>query len=146
MRPLRDGEVIKQFPSLLSPVYVRKRFTTDEAKSGNIGGHTAAIGPIGIGVIERTPGILEAELVDLIVADGPGVLAQDAPIVEVVDGSTRPRILSEVLWSLCIHLHAGGAERIYAATQHELLVVGEFVVQSQRVDTAQFIDREITQY
>ncbi len=63
-------------------------------------------------------------------------------LIEVRD----QRVLSEVLRALGVDLDtvlvSDGTD---AAAQHQLLVVGELVVEAQRIDVAEFVDREIAQ-
>jgi hypothetical protein len=54
--------------------------------------------------------------------------------------------LSEILRSLRVHLDTCSGKRAHTATQHQLLIVGELVVDAERIDIAQFIHGEISHH
>src|SRR5207237_5174024 len=106
VRALHPGEVVRPLMALLYAVHKREELATEEGHAGNIHRHIAAAGCAREVVTQAAPRILITELVDLVAANGPGVLHRAGSIVIVLHRGARSRILPEVL-VLGIDLNTG---------------------------------------
>src|SRR5207302_353242 len=142
MRALHPGEVVRPLVALLYAVHKRERLAPEESHTGNIYCHIAAAGSAREVVSQAAPRILIAELVDLVAANGPGVLHRAGSIVIVLHRGARRRVLAEVL-VLGVDLNAGDVAGAHVEAEHELLIVGQPVVQAQRINVGVLFDREV---
>src|SRR4029077_17462688 len=130
VRTFHPGEVVGQLVALLGALDERKRLAAKKRKARNVHRHVAA-SRSPREVVEQAPaGVLEAQLIDLVRADGPLVLPGDVPVVIVVQRSPRKRILSKILRTLCLHLNASLIAWTYAGAQREPVVVGQVVIEA----------------
>src|SRR6185312_13576114 len=81
---LYPGEVITELMPLLHPVHKRERLTPKKGKAGNVYRHISAARSARKVVEQSATRILVAQIINLVLANNPGVLPTDAAIVVVL--------------------------------------------------------------
>ena len=74
VRSPHPGEVVSDLMALLHAIHKREGLAPEESHARNIDGHIAAARSTREVVAQTTARVLVAELIDLVAADGPGVL------------------------------------------------------------------------
>src|SRR5437868_256421 len=136
------GEVVGHLMALLGAVHERERLTPNESESGNVDGHISSAGPAGE-VVEQPPArVLVPELIHFIVSEHPGILRRDGHIAIRLPRCARVGVLSKRL-VLAIDLNSRNRTRTHIATQHELLVACEFVIEPEAIYRRPFKHGEV---
>src|SRR5438876_451616 len=92
------GKIITELVALLGALNVRVRLTSEVREPGNIdGGKRSARNRRVVKIRKAASSVLEAEIVDLVVADSPCVLRNDDHIAISLLGSSRVSVLPERL-------------------------------------------------
>src|SRR3954468_9491070 len=83
-------EVVAELPALLEAIDERERLAADEREARDVDGDAAAFRDLPVKVVQQVAaGILEQELVDLVIAQQPSVLRSDRRIREALCRGTR---------------------------------------------------------
>src|SRR5207237_8068854 len=118
--------------ALHDPANERKGFSSEKGKAWNVDSYIVASRCAGEAVKQAAAGILKTKFIDLIGAECPLVLASETPIMIVLRRSARARVLTDILWTLRLHLYPCQVAGTHPPRQHDRVVVGEVVVQAQR--------------
>src|SRR4029077_7752858 len=94
-------------------------------------------------ILQPAAGILEAELIDFIGADGPRIPHHPGHVAISLRGSPRKSVLTISL-VLAVHLNACDRAGTYVGAKRQPVVVGEVVIQAQRVKTCAFENRIVS--
>jgi hypothetical protein len=142
VRSVRDREVVAELVTLLGALDVGVRLASDECVANDVGGDIGPASAIGVEVLQSATGILEAELIDLVVADGPGVLEYSSDVAIGLLRGAGVSVLAEGL-VLAVDLNAGDCAWADITAQHDAVRRGQIVVEPQRVKAGAFEDRVV---
>src|ERR1700751_230351 len=136
-------EVICELVSLFRPLNVGIRLATDIRISSDVYSRSRACRDLRIVAIgESATSVLEAKLVDLVVAYGPGILKHAGDIAIGLFRSAGVRVLPERL-IFAAHFDTGNGTGAHVAAERQAMIRAEVVVEAQRIQTRTFKDREI---
>ena len=120
MAALADREGVYELIAFFGPFDEAVWLAAEERKAGDIDCRVRAARAVVIEVGQASPGVLETELIDLVVAESLRVLCNNTPIVIVLRGGARESILPESL-VLPVDFDARNATRTDIATQHQAI-------------------------
>ena len=130
VRALRPGEIVGDLIALLGAFHVGERLAAEKRKPGNIHSDIAASRVAGKAIEQATAGVLESELIDPVIPNRPGVLAEDTGVVIVLQRRPREGVLAKILRALRLHLDSSLITRTHTTTQRETVIGAEVVVQT----------------
>ena len=140
---MRPGEIVGELVALLDALNVGIRLAAEISKAGNVDSRIGAAGSCRVvKICEAAASVLEAEFVDLVVAESPGVLHHAGYVAIGLLRSSRISILSERL-VLAADFNAGDGAGADVGAQRQPVAVAEVVIQAQRIKARAFEDRKV---
>src|ERR1700686_3241876 len=129
----RPGEVVGELIPLFDALNVGVRLAPEVREAGNIDGRIRAAGNgCVVKIRESSAGILKAELVDFVVAQGPRVLDGPGNVAESLLRRSRVGVLSEWL-ILAADFNSRLGARTDVHAQHKTVAGAHVVVDAQRI-------------
>src|SRR5215469_792068 len=127
------GEVFVELIALLRALDIGIRLASEIGETGNVDRGIRASGNRGVvKVLQPTPRILEPEIIDLIVADRPGVLNYPGNITIGLSGSARVGVLPEGL-VLAAHFNACHRAGADVGPQGQPVRRAQIVIKPERI-------------
>src|SRR5579863_10296504 len=142
--PHRPRVVVGELVALLDALNEGVRFAAEIRIAGNVYRWVGAARNLRIVEIGKSAaGILKAEFIDLVVADGPGILKHSGYVAVRLLRSARVRVLPEGL-ILAADFDTGDRAGADVGAERQTMVRPQIVVEAERVEACSFKDGEVS--